>query len=107
MPKGGARPNSGPKKGAIYKKTLDELALQDELRARLAPHAQEVANALANKAKTGDVFAIKEFNERYVGKPRERKEVDLILPVPILNNLIDVISSDDSNEEDLIAEEEN
>jgi hypothetical protein len=32
MARGGSRPNSGPKKGAVYKKTIDKLLAREELR---------------------------------------------------------------------------
>jgi len=35
MPRGGKRPNSGPKPGAIYKPTLEKQALRDRYTARM------------------------------------------------------------------------
>lgn len=54
MPRGGARPNSGPKKGAKYAKTLDKEATREILRAmvreQLRPMVEaQVANALGLK----------------------------------------------------------
>lgn len=54
MPRGGARPNSGPKKGAKYAKTIDkELArevLRDMVKEALRPMTEaQIANALGIK----------------------------------------------------------
>ena len=54
MPRGGARPNSGPKKGAKYAKTLDkEMArevLRDMVKAALRPMTEaQIANAMGIK----------------------------------------------------------
>jgi len=68
MPRGGARPNSGPKKGQKYKKTIEEELRIESLKELLMPHAQEVSSVLVEKALTGDVSAIKEFNDRLLGK---------------------------------------
>jgi hypothetical protein len=45
-PRGGARPNSGPKKGAIYKKTLDKIAAREAMRAAIAPHMAKMVQRM-------------------------------------------------------------
>jgi hypothetical protein len=46
MPHGGTRPNSGPKKGATYKKTLEKQEHERQLRARIAADVDEFYQAL-------------------------------------------------------------
>lgn len=52
--RGGARPNSGPKKGAIYAKTLDKLAAREIVRQQVTEAlgpllAAQIANAAGLK----------------------------------------------------------
>ena len=51
MPKGGARPNSGPKKGAIYKPTLDKLAAREFVRQRVTEALGPLIDAQISHAK--------------------------------------------------------
>jgi hypothetical protein len=46
MAHGGKRPGSGPKKGAIYKKTLEKQEHERQLRARIAQDVDEFYDAL-------------------------------------------------------------
>lgn len=71
MAHGGARPGAGHPLGTVNKVTLTKQYLSDMLRDLLLPHAEEIAMALVNKAKTGDAQAIKEYNERTYGKVRD------------------------------------
>jgi hypothetical protein len=50
MPRGGPRPNSGPKKGAIYKKTLEKQEYERQLRARIAADVDVFYDALKQAA---------------------------------------------------------
>ena len=68
MASGGKRIGSGPKKGSKRPSTLSREDSKEVYRQALAPYADAVALALANKAQAGDVPAIKEYNERYMGK---------------------------------------
>lgn len=104
--RGGARPNSGAKPGVPQKKTLEMQAAQELLRTKLQPHLEEVILAHVEKAKDGDVGAIKEFYERFFGKTKEIKDVNLMTPTPILANILNAISSNDSNKEDSQPDEE-
>ena len=47
MPKGGARPNSGPKKGAVYAKTLDRREGEAKAREEYKLTAQRVLEEIA------------------------------------------------------------
>ena len=58
----------GPAKGAMYEKTRLRLHAAELLREALIPHVGMVAGALAEKAMSGDVAAIKEFHDRIMGK---------------------------------------
>jgi hypothetical protein len=50
MPRGGARPNSGPKKGALYKNTLAKQEHERQLRARVAGDVDALYEALRSAA---------------------------------------------------------
>jgi hypothetical protein len=52
----------------MYEKTRIRLRAAELLREALMPHVIPVAAALAEKAKEGDVPAIKEFHDRIMGK---------------------------------------
>lgn len=108
MQRGGARPGAGNKKGNAWGKTKAEKAEIELLKERLAPYAAGVAAALADKALTGDIPAIKEFHERYIGKVKEPIDVTsadmpIILPALLIakNNLdyvLDAGTGEDSGE---------
>lgn len=51
MPRGGKRPNSGPKKGAVYQPTRDKIALREALRVVYATHMEEMLAAQIHNAK--------------------------------------------------------
>lgn len=50
MPKGGARPNSGPKKGTKYAPTIAKEAAREHLRGILTAQLEPVAKALVSRA---------------------------------------------------------
>jgi quinol monooxygenase YgiN len=54
MPRGGARPNSGPKKGAKYgpqQQTISKVAAREAVRAAIARHADALVEAQIANAK--------------------------------------------------------
>lgn len=51
MPRGGKRPNSGPKKGTIYKPTLDKVMAREALRQIVMQHMEEMTAAQIAHAK--------------------------------------------------------
>ena len=51
MPRGGARPNSGPKKGTKYKPTLDKEAAREALRVIVMREMEELVGAQISAAK--------------------------------------------------------
>lgn len=65
---GGARTGAGIPAGTKTSATLKRDEAKMLLMEALRPHADAVAKALADKARTGDVAAIKEFHDRYIGK---------------------------------------
>ncbi len=65
---GGARPNAGRRKGSKATHTLEAQAIK-QLYVELAKeHADPIARKLIEKALEGDMAAIKEFNDRVLGK---------------------------------------
>ena len=68
MPRGGYRPNSGAKKGMKYKETIQREAYRKALLDAIYDKKKELADALISKGMTGDVPALKEINERGLGK---------------------------------------
>lgn len=58
MPRGGKRPNSGPKKGAIYKPTRDKALAREALRAIIDKHMEAMTEAQIKNA-TGIKYLVK------------------------------------------------
>jgi hypothetical protein len=89
MAKGGLRPNAGRKKA---NHTIQAEALRAYWVAEYIKRKSEIVKATLDKAVTGDVPAIREANERAMGKVKETTELvgkdgkDLF-PVPILTNM--------------------
>lgn len=87
MPRGGARPNSGPKKGAVYKPTLAKEAARELVRQLIMRHleplvAAQVAHATGLKylvtrdKKTGKFIRVTEAMARVkLGDTEETIEV--------------------------------
>lgn len=50
MPHGGARPNSGPKPGTIYKPTLEKQAMRVVIQEFVREHLQEILEAQKDRA---------------------------------------------------------
>jgi hypothetical protein len=65
MALGGKRPGAGRKKGSS---TKEALAYRELLLKRVEEEKGELIDALIAKAKTGDIAALKEINERTMGK---------------------------------------
>lgn len=62
------------------------------------PHKKSIARKLANLAKSGDIVAIKEVNNRIDGMPQQKTDITSGgKPIPLLTNLN--VSNNDSNEE--------
>lgn len=51
MPRGGARPNSGPKKGTKYAPTIAKEIAREQLRALLTKQLEPVAESLVSRCK--------------------------------------------------------
>lgn len=90
MALGGYRPGAGNKKGSKHKKTLEQEVKIRTLEEMLRPHAEEVANALVKKAKTGDIGAIKEYHERLLGKVKDK--VDLHADIELDASIETIVS---------------
>ncbi len=74
---GGARPNSGPKLGAKYKKTIAREAATLRLTKRIEEKIDELADALIAKGLEGDIPAIREAFERGLGKVVEKRHYEI------------------------------
>ena len=83
--KGGARPNSGPKKGAKYRKTRRKEISQNYLISRVEEEIEPIVTALIEKAKQKDIMAIREALDRAWGKAKEKHDVTVNLPTPLDN----------------------
>lgn len=76
----------GRPKGAIAKSTREAIELRNFYVEKAREHAEPIATALIEKAVTGDVSAIKEFNDRAFGKAPQsidltsKSEITLISP---------------------------
>jgi hypothetical protein len=103
MSKGGSRPGAGRKPGSKAPHTIQAEAYRAELIRRVIASKGPLIDALIQKGLTGDVPALKEINERTLGKVKDVSEItgkdgkDLF-PVPILANLN--VSTDDSDKKD-------
>src|SRR3990167_6244984 len=73
---GGARPNSGPKLGAKYKKTIAKEAATMYLIRRIEENIEPLTTALIEKALEGDMPALKESFERGLGKVKETHKIE-------------------------------
>lgn len=80
---GGARPNSGPKLGAKYKKTIAKEAATMYLIRRIEESIEPLTTALLRKALEGDMPALKESFERGLGKVRDTLDVNANFTVEI------------------------
>ena len=74
--KGGARPNSGPKLGAKYKKTIAREAATMYLIRRIEENIEPLASALIEKALEKDTGALKEAFDRGLGKVKETHAIE-------------------------------
>ena|ERR1700693_5836585 len=83
MALGGKRPGAGRKKAGH---TIEAEAYRAYLVSEVMKNAAPIVAALINKAKKGDVQAIRELHERAMGKVKDEIDlngkVNLILDVP-------------------------
>lgn len=78
----------GKTKGYKAPHTLEAQELKKNLIAQYAASATEINKALIDKAKTGDVAAIRELHERAWGKANESIDItNKTLPTPILGGV--------------------
>lgn len=89
---GGAKPDTEEDK--LRKKALKKVI--EEYTGKLTEALPEISPVLIEKAKNGDLMAIKEINDRVLGKPKQQVELsgDKENPIPILN-----VPSNNSNKE--------
>jgi hypothetical protein len=100
MARGGKRPNAGRKKGPegeAYRQALLQLIEQNK---------EGLAKALVDKGLAGDITALKEINDRAMGKapqPLTGNNGKDLFPIPILANTN--VSTDNGNPQDSPASE--
>src|SRR3990167_9396313 len=87
--RGGARPNSGPKEGAKYAKTLEKEEAAAYLRRRIEAEQEGLATALIKKALAGDIGALKETNERSMGKVKDNHDVFIRAVVEVSKEIVE------------------
>ena len=71
MPNGGKRPGAGRPKGSKAKHTIEGEAFRVALIAAVLKEKAPIIRALLDKAIGGDVPALKEINDRVLGKSKE------------------------------------
>lgn len=76
MQNGGKRQGAGRPKGAVSGHTKEALIFKEELIKRVLAEKGPIIDALIKKAKTGDVQALKEINDRLLGKPHQQLGLD-------------------------------
>jgi hypothetical protein len=80
MAHGGKRPGAGRKKG------LEAEIYRQVLLAKIGEHKEALAAALVNKGLTGDVPALKEINERALGKVKDNMDLTVAFSLSKLFN---------------------
>ena len=75
MPRGGKRPNSGPKKGSLHHGTVDKNLLRLTARALIGPHMPELIAAHVANAK-GISYLV--YRDKESGKFERVKALELI-----------------------------
>lgn len=75
MANGGARPGAGRKKGSKASHTLEAEYYRKVLIQEIIANAEPLAKVLVQKGLSGDIPALKEINERSLGKVKDN--VDL------------------------------
>jgi hypothetical protein len=68
MQNGGKRPGAGRPVGSISGHTKEALIFKEELIKRVLEEKGPIIEALIKRAKKGDVQALKEINDRLLGK---------------------------------------
>jgi hypothetical protein len=88
MSKGGRRPGAGRKLGSRGQNTKQAETLKAYFIQEFVKRKEEIFTALLNKAATGDVAAIREANERAMGKVPAAFEADtdgnMLLPFQLI-----------------------
>lgn len=73
---GGKRAGSGRPKGSQASHTLAAQEFRRLLIQRISEEAVPIIEALIKRAKAGDMQAIKETNDRVIGKVKDKVELD-------------------------------
>jgi hypothetical protein len=68
MSNGGKRPGAGRKKGSVAKHTLEAQEFRKRLIQRVTPVWDDIIDTMIEKAAMGESWAIKEINDRILGK---------------------------------------
>jgi hypothetical protein len=73
---GGKRLGSGRKKGSIASHTLEAQEIRICLIKKVIKEKGPIVRALVNKAKKGDIAALREVLDRTIGKVRDQLDID-------------------------------
>ena len=76
MSRGGKRPRSGRKKGSLASHTLEAQEIRICLIKEVLKEKGAIIKALINKAKKGDIAALREILDRTLGKVKEQSDID-------------------------------
>ncbi len=105
MPNGGKRPGAGRPKGTFASHTLEAQEFRKRLIERALPKWDAIIDSLITLALHGEIYAIRELNDRIMGKAAQPlagiDEKGNMKPIPILANLN--VSTDNSNQENSAA----
>lgn len=74
---GGKRPRSGRKKGSVASHTLAAQEIRVCLIEEVLKAKRPIVKALVNKAKEGDVAALREILDRTLGKVKDQFDIDV------------------------------
>lgn len=87
MPSGGKRAGAGKPKGYKASHTLEAELYRKELIKQIVENKKPLARALVKKGLKGDVPALKEINERALGKVRDMVDITSKgKPIALLGN---------------------
>jgi len=90
---GGKRPGSGRKKGSLASHTLEAQEIRICLIKEVLKEKGPIIKALINKAKKGDVAALREVLDRTLGKVKEEFDINSDLKMQELKRIQDGVRS--------------
>ena len=92
MNHGGKRKNSGRPKGGLASHTLEAQTLRQYMIQEVIANKKELVEALIEKAKSGEVSALKEVFDRSLGKVKDSMEISTPTESPLAGILREIRS---------------